>query len=150
MKHIVFRIAKFHSYFILFFTKKVEKLWQSVVIPLMVGIDVLGTRCSTELTALQFSSVILIFMNVICIMFSPSSLHHSIAQVGLLNIFWSIWWKTRFPADAFKISSCPFGCLNCWCNPRIRRFRRNWFCFERSMSIQNGWQCIEELFIKTV
>ena len=83
-------------------------------------------------------------------MFSPSSLHHSIAQVGLLSIFWSIWWKMRFPPDAFQISSCPFGCLNCWCNPRIRRFRRNWFCFERSMSIQNGWQCIVELFIKTV
>ena len=53
---------------------------------LVVGIDVLGTRCSTELTA-KFSSVILIFMNVICNMFSPSSLHHSIAQVGLLKIF---------------------------------------------------------------
>ena len=31
----------------------VEKLWQSVVISLVKGIDVLGTKCSTELTALQ-------------------------------------------------------------------------------------------------
>ena len=89
-------------------------------------------------------------MSVICNMFSPSFLHHSIAQVGLLNIFWYIRWKTRFPPDAFKISSCAFVCFNCWCNPRIRRFRRNWFCFERSMSIQNWWKCNVELFIKTV
>ena len=39
--------------FSILFTKKVEKLWQSVVISLVVGIDVLGTRCGTELTALQ-------------------------------------------------------------------------------------------------
>ena len=54
MRHIVFRIAKFKSYFSILFTKKVEKLWQSVVISLVVGIDVLGTRCSTELTAQSF------------------------------------------------------------------------------------------------
>ena len=35
------------------FTKKVEKLWKSVVISLMVSIDLIGTRYSTELTALQ-------------------------------------------------------------------------------------------------
>ena len=44
MRYIVFRIAQFH-YFL--FTKKVEKLWQSVVISLVVGIDVVGTRCSS-------------------------------------------------------------------------------------------------------
>ena len=53
MRHIVFRIAKFNSYFSISFTKKVEKLWQTVVISLVEGIDVLGTRCSTKLTALQ-------------------------------------------------------------------------------------------------
>ena len=52
MRHIVFTIAKFHSHFFLF-TKKVEKLWQSVVISLVEGIYVLGTRFSTELTVLQ-------------------------------------------------------------------------------------------------
>ena len=41
MRQIVFRI------------KKVEKLWQSVVISPVVGIDLVGTPCSTELTALQ-------------------------------------------------------------------------------------------------
>ena len=45
MRHNLFGIAKF--------TKKVEKLWQSVVISLVVGIDLVGTWCSTELTALQ-------------------------------------------------------------------------------------------------
>ena len=44
----------------------------------------------------------LIFINVISNMLSPSSLHHSIAEVGMLNIFWSIWWKTRLSPDAFK------------------------------------------------
>ena len=53
MRHIVLRIAKFHSYFIYLVYKKGGKLWQSVVISLVEGIDVLGTRCSTELTALQ-------------------------------------------------------------------------------------------------
>ena len=37
--------------FSILLTKKVEKLWQSVVISLVVGIDVLGARCSTKLTA---------------------------------------------------------------------------------------------------
>ena len=34
MRHIVFRIL---------FTKKVKKMWQSVVISLVVGIDLVGT-----------------------------------------------------------------------------------------------------------
>ena len=46
VRHIVFRIANL-------IYKKGEKLWQSVVISIVVGIDVVGARCSTELTALQ-------------------------------------------------------------------------------------------------
>ena len=53
MRHIVFRIAKFHSNFFYLVYKKGGKLWQSVVMSLVVGIDVLGTLCNTELTALQ-------------------------------------------------------------------------------------------------
>ena len=53
MRHIVFRIAKFPSHFFYLVYKKGGKLWQSVVITLVEGINVLGIRCSTELTAFQ-------------------------------------------------------------------------------------------------
>ena len=48
MRHIVLMIAKFHS-----LQKKVEELWQIVVLSLVVVINLLETRCSTELTAIQ-------------------------------------------------------------------------------------------------
>ena len=55
MRHIVAHLGSqnFILIFSILFTKKVEKLWQSVVISLVEGIDVLETRCSTELTARQ-------------------------------------------------------------------------------------------------
>ena len=74
----------------------VGKRRQSVVISFVVGIDLIGINRLP-----RFSNII--FMHVIPNMLSPSSFHHSIAQMGLLNIFGSVCWKTRFPLDEFEI-----------------------------------------------